>query len=178
MTLTIALSDDQAVVTALRAGDDDVFTALINRYHASFVHVARSIVQDRMAAEDVAQETWLAVLRGIDRFEMRCSLRTWLYRVLVNTARARARNDRRVVALSSGWQSSSDDQQTADLTDRPDLTGPARWWSVAARPDEDPEMWTGMRETQRVIRAAMMQLPHRQRVVVELRDVQGLSAEE
>src|SRR4051794_7604018 len=99
----VALGDDAAVVGALRRGDDAVFAALIARYHTSFVRVARSIVRDRMAAEDVAQDTWLAVLRGIDGFEQRSSLRTWLYRILINVARARARRDRRLVPISGGW---------------------------------------------------------------------------
>jgi RNA polymerase sigma-70 factor (ECF subfamily) len=178
MRTSPTLDDDAAVVSALRAGDDAVFTALIDRYHTSFVRVAASIVHDRMAAEDVAQDTWLAVLRGIEGFEHRSSLRTWLYRILVNIAHTRARKDRRTVAMSGGGRNGDDDEHVLDLTERADLAGDARWWSLSPCADDDPEQWTVTRETRKAIQAALTTLPERQRVVVELRDIEGMDADE
>ena len=79
-------SDDAQLVAALRSGDELAFADLVERLHHSLVRLARLYVADN-AAEDVAQETWLALLRGLDRFEGRASLKTWLFRVLVNRAR-------------------------------------------------------------------------------------------
>jgi RNA polymerase sigma-70 factor (ECF subfamily) len=177
MVSAVGLGDDAAIVSGLCAGDDAVFTALINRYHTSFVRVAHSIVHDRMAAEDVAQETWLAVLRGIDGFQQRSSLRTWLYRILVNIARARARTDRRMVPLG-GWNDGDGDELDEEPIDRPDISGPARWRSVTSHPDEDPEACVTLNETAAVVRRALVTLPPRQRAVVEMRDLQGFTAEE
>ena len=89
-------SDDAQLVAALRSGDEAAFADLVERLHHSLVRLARLYVADN-AAEDVAQETWLALLRGLDRFEGRASLKTWLCRVLVNRARSRAVRDARTI---------------------------------------------------------------------------------
>ena len=93
---TATPSDDAQLVAALRSGDELAFADLVERLHHSLVRLARLYVADN-AAEDVAQETWLALLRGLDRFEGRASLKTWLFRVLVNRARSRAVRDARTI---------------------------------------------------------------------------------
>src|SRR5207244_7654290 len=93
---TAIQSEDARLVAALRSGDELAFTDLVERLHHSLVRLARLYVADN-AAEDVAQETWLALLRGLDRFEGRASLKTWLFRVLVNRARSRAVRDARTI---------------------------------------------------------------------------------
>ena len=94
-------SNDAELVAALRSGDELAFADLVERLHHSLVRLARLYVADN-AAEDVAQETWLALLRGLDRFEGRASLKTWLFRVLVNRARTRATRDARP-SRSPAW---------------------------------------------------------------------------
>ncbi len=92
---------DRELVAALRAGDEAAFEELVERYQGSLVRVARMYVGDRTAAEEVAQETWLAVLEGIDRFEGRSSLKTWIFRILTNRAKTRGQRERRQLPLSA-----------------------------------------------------------------------------
>ena len=85
------MGDDRDLIDRLRSGNEAAFAELVERYHLRLVGLARQFVATREAAEDVAQETWLAVVRGVDRFEGRSSLRTWLFQVCVNRARTRWR---------------------------------------------------------------------------------------
>src|ERR671935_2326539 len=89
------------LLDALRAGDEGAFAALVREYHGSLVRVARTYVSTLAAAEEVAQETWVGVLNGLDRFEGRSSLRTWIFRILTNIAKTRAARERRSVPFSS-----------------------------------------------------------------------------
>ena len=179
-TRTTTATDDAAVVAGLRAGDEATFLALVKRHHPLMLRVARGYVADARAAEDVAQETWLAVLEGIDRFEARASLKTWIFRILVKRAITRAMKDRRQVPFSA-LGGEDDDGPTVD----PDRFLPAdhpRWgghWSAA------PGDWGALphdrlaaRETMAVVREAIEHLPERQRTVIALRDIGGFSSEE
>src|SRR6059058_3659769 len=93
--LATAMDDDSGVLAALCAGDEQAFAALIDRYHASMLRVARSYVATREAAEDVVQETWLGVIKGLNGFEGRSSLKTWMFRILINRARTRGQREAR-----------------------------------------------------------------------------------
>ena len=93
--------DDQRLIDALRAGDEAAFSELVSRYGASMLRVASSFVRSRAVAEEVVQETWLAVLNGLDRFEGRSSLRSWIFAILANRARTRAVREARSVPFSS-----------------------------------------------------------------------------
>src|SRR6476661_8174565 len=92
---------DSALVARLRDGDETAFAELIDRYGAMMLRVAQMYVRDRATAEEVVQETWLAVLNGIDRFEERSSLKTWIFRILTNRAKTRGQRDGRMVPFSS-----------------------------------------------------------------------------
>src|SRR5215470_2211665 len=100
------------VVDALRRGDEEAFMTLVRRYGAQMLRVARMYVASDAAAEDVVQETWLAVLNGIERFEGRSSLRTWLFRILVNRARTRGVRDARSTPFSSLGRDVEGDEPT------------------------------------------------------------------
>jgi RNA polymerase sigma-70 factor, ECF subfamily len=175
---TVTPSDDAELVAALRAGDELAFADLVERLHHSLVRLARLYVADN-TAEDVAQETWLALLRGLDRFEGRASLKTWLFRVLVNRARTRATREARTVAFSSLVNAETETFEPAVNPDR--FRGAAdRWpghWLVkpASAPPEqqllDDELYAQ-------VRAAVAKLPPAQREVVTLRDIDGLAADE
>ena len=91
--------EDVKLVAALRAGDEQAFASLVDRYWSTLVHVARAYVASREAAEDVVQDTWVGVVDGIDRFEGRSSLKTWIFRILVNQARKRGEREARVRPL-------------------------------------------------------------------------------
>lgn len=175
----VVRSADADVVAGLRAGDSVVFDALVTRYHSSFVYVAQSIVHDRCIAEDVAQETWLAVLKAIDGFEQRSSLQTWLYRILVNIARGRARVERRTVPFTGlGYDGDEgDEQETREIEDTFSHTSWA-WRSTSPRRDEDPTECLQDVEVRTTLRIAMDSLPARQRAVLQLRDVEGCSSDE
>jgi RNA polymerase sigma-70 factor, ECF subfamily len=178
MSAAVALAGpDAAVVAGLRAGDADVFDALVTRYHSSFVHVAQSIVRDRCIAEDVAQETWLAVLNAIDGFEQRSSLQTWLYRIVANIARGRVRVERRMVPFSRLERDADvdGDEQPFAECQRP---GTWAWRSTREYREDDPIAWLEDCEVRAALAAALETLPARQRAVVQLRDVEGFSSEE
>src|SRR5262249_15407836 len=99
--LTTQGVDDTRLVQSLRQGDEEVFVELVREHAASMLYVASLFVRDRAVAEEVVQETWLGVLRGIDRFEGRSSFKTWLFSILTNTAKGRARREGRSIPFSA-----------------------------------------------------------------------------
>jgi RNA polymerase sigma-70 factor (ECF subfamily) len=171
------LPRDEVVVGRLKAGDEAMFARLLDTWSRGLLRAARGYVSTQESAEDVVQETWLAVLRGIDRFEGRASLRTWVYRILVNIAKTRGVKDSRTVPF-------------ADLA--PDDTGPTVDPARFRGPDdpypghwkEFPNAWPAVeteieqREVRSRITAAVGDLPQRQRIVITLRDIEGYSSEE
>ncbi len=96
-----ALPPDEALVAGLRAGDEELFARLLDGWSTSMLRLARSFVSTNASAEEVVQDTWLAVFQGIDRFEGRSALKTWVYRILVNTARKRGVREQRTVPWAS-----------------------------------------------------------------------------
>ena len=168
---------DEELVAALRAGDEAAFAELVERYQSSLVRVARMYVRDRSTAEEVAQETWLAVLNGIDRFEGRSSFRTWLFRILTNRAKTRGQREARSVPFSS----IGDPDDPAVDPDRFQNAGEQHpgGWRVFPQPWEgDPEERLLASETRALILDTIEQLPPNQRAVITLRDIEGFDAEE
>ncbi len=171
--------EDVVLVAALRAGDERAFGELVRTHHAALVRLARASVASDAVAEEVTQETWLAVIEGIDRFELRSSLKTWIFSILVNKARTRGVRDKRVVPISSlGGQ--RDDAPAVD-PERFVREG-QRWGGHWSQP---PEPWTQepaerliAKETMDVTVRAIAQLPDRQRLVITLRDLDGWTSEE
>jgi RNA polymerase sigma-70 factor, ECF subfamily len=163
---------DAALVARLRDGDESAFAELIDAYGATMLRVAQMFVRDRATAEEVVQETWLAVLNGIDRFEGRSSLKTWLFRILTNRAKTRGQRDGRMVPFSSLAGSDEGDEPAVDA-DRflgPDSAEPGAW---AAPPRAWPQDRILQKETLGVIQMAIEDLPDAQREVIRLRDVEG-----
>ena len=173
-----APSGDAELVAALRAGDEAAFVELIRAHHSWLLRVARTYVSSRAVAEEVVQETWLGVLEGLERFEGRSSLRTWIFRIAANIARSRAVRERRCRPMSSlsgaGGEASVDAGQFL-ATDHPTYAG---HWARRPVAWDTPEEWLLSRETQDVIRTAIEGLPPAQRLVVTLRDVEGWSADD
>ena len=152
--------------------------ALVTRYHASLKRVARAYVSTDAVAEDVVQETWLAVIEGLDRFEHRSTLKTWLFHILANKAKTRGVRERRIVPFAS--LAGADDDEPAVPPDRFQRDGDA-WpghWAAPPRPWEDPERRLASLEARAYLRAAIAALPATQQAVLTLRDVEGLDAEE
>ena len=169
--------DDAALVAGLRAGDEQAFVALVRDYQAALLRLAEATVGSRAVAQEVTQDTWLAVMRGVDRFEGRSSLKTWLFRILVNRAKTRGQREARSVPFSS----IGDGDEPAVDPERFQGEGephPGGWRQPPARWDGDPEERLLAGETRALILDTIEQLPPNQRAVITLRDVEGLSAEE
>jgi RNA polymerase sigma-70 factor (ECF subfamily) len=176
---TAALPPDEVVVSRLRAGDERMFAELVDAWSPGMLRAARAFVADTHTAEDVAQEAWLGVLRGIGSFQGRSSLRTWTYRILVNIAKTRGARDARTVPMSSLAPVDGDHGPTVDPVRfrSPDDRWPGGWHSF---PPEwpSPEQHAVAAEMRRHLATALAALPARQRAVVSLRDVHGYSSEE
>ena len=173
-------TDDARLVAALRQGDEAAFAALVARHHASMVRVATLYVRDRDVAEEVAQDAWVAVLQGLDRFEARASLKTWIFRVLANRARTRGVRDQRVVpfAMLQGEGSGPDRSVDPDRFFPPGHDDAGHWSSPPRSWEGAPEARLLADETGAHIAAAIAALPEGQRAVVVLRDVEGWAAAE
>jgi len=170
--------DDRQLVKALRAGDERVFEQLTRDYHASLLRVAQIYVTSRAVAEEVVQETWLGVLKGIEGFEARSSLRTWIFRILTNIAKTRAQREGRTLPFSA--------LERPDAVPEP-AVGPERFLSPdderwpghwSAKPEPWPEDRLLAGETRSVVEQAIEALPPPQRAVISLRDIEGWTSDE
>ena len=173
------MSDDE-LVAALCRGDADAFATLVDRHSPAMIRVAMAYVPSRAAAEEAVQETWIAVMRGIDGFEGRSSLKTWIFRILTNVAMRSGARERRSVPFSALAAAEDTGEPSVD----PDRFLPAdhelfpgHWAIMPARwPTPEEGLLAG--ETREVIAAAIAELPAAQRTVIALRDVEGWSSEE
>ncbi len=159
---------DAHLLDRLRSGDEQAFMILVSRYQASMLRLASGYVPSRAIAEEVVQDAWVGFLRGLKRFEGRSSMRTWLFRILVNRARSAGMHERRMLAVG--------DLEAAVDASRFDPGG--NWLAP-------PAPWTDLvddrlaaRQMADLIRTALVDLPVRQREVVTLRDIEGLTSEE
>jgi RNA polymerase sigma-70 factor (ECF subfamily) len=165
--------DERELIERLRAGDEAAFMALVERYGPLMLRIALTHVRTRAVAEEVVQEAWLGVLSGIDRFEGRSSLKTWILRILTNRARTRGEREGRSVPLSSLNGEPAVDPDRFLGPDHPRYPG---GWS--APPHPWPEQHVLAAETLKHVRAAIERLPARQQEVIVLRDVEGWDAGE
>jgi RNA polymerase sigma-70 factor (ECF subfamily) len=174
---TTAFSDEQTVV-ALRAGDERAFRELFARSYPMMKRVARTYVASEAVAEEIVQETWMAIVTGIDRFEGRAALGTWIFSILTNQAKSHSARERRAVPFSC--VAAGDAQEPAVDPDRFQKNDDA-WpghWATPPRPWQKPERRLLSLEARDRLKAALAELPERQRLIVGLRDVEGHSAEE
>lgn len=169
--------DERQLLAALRRGDERAFSALVDRHHASMIRVARAYVASAAAAEEVAQEAWLGVIRGLEAFQGRCSLKAWIFAILANCARNRGARDQRSVPFSA--LGTDEDGGPSVDPDRFNPDDHPRWpghWSQPPRPWTDDQL--ASRQTLRAIAAAIDELPPTQRAVMTMRDVEGLESDE
>jgi RNA polymerase sigma-70 factor (ECF subfamily) len=179
MTLT-ELATEAELIERLKSGDEGAFTWLVDTYSPSLKRLALGFVAGDAVAEEVLQETWLAVLTGITRFEGRSSLKTWLFRILINRAKTRGARESRTVPFSELESLDRDEPAVSPArflpADHPSFPGhwatPPQSWAAVA------EQTIVSRETMEVLRRGLESLPRAQRSVVTLRDVQGLRASE
>ncbi len=172
--------DDDDVVGALRRGDEATFRRVVATYHPGLVRAARRFVRTESVAEEVAQETWLAVIRGLDTFRERSSFKTWLFRILVNQARTRGVRESRITPFSSLVGDSKDEPSSvdADRFQSDDGRWPGHWRAAPTDWGTLPEVVVTSAETRQVIEDAIASLPRNQREVIMLRDVEGFSGGE
>jgi RNA polymerase sigma-70 factor, ECF subfamily len=174
-TRTLA-GDELALVARLRDGDEQAFEALVARHYATMLAVARTHVQSRSVAEEVVQEAWLGFLRGLERFEGRSSLKTFLIAIVVNKAKTRGVREGRTVPFASLAP-----EEPAVAPERfrgRGETYPGHWRSPPPRWSEPPDVITQDRETLRAVMRAIVALPPAQQAVIRMRDLEGCSSEE
>jgi RNA polymerase sigma-70 factor (ECF subfamily) len=177
-----ANSDDLLLLNLLRARDEAAFSQLVEQYHAALVRLARIFVHSTTIAEEVAQDTWLAVLDGLEKFEGRSSLKTWIFTILANKARTIGEREGRTISYSDVGES-PEEQSTVDparFADASRNESVGAWAAGAA-----PHSWAGIpedsflsQETLSLIQRSIDGLPNRQRLVILLRDVDEMSSKE
>jgi RNA polymerase sigma-70 factor (ECF subfamily) len=169
-----ASAHDIALLDRLRAGDEAAFSQLVDQHHAALVRLAQTMLHDSGAAEEVVQETWIAFISGLARFEGRSSLRTWIFGILINQTRRHAR---------STWRERATADETMEQVIQTQLGGfdetghwlhrPAAWPG-----SDDPEAQVARRQLLDALSDAIAALPETQRAIVTMRDVEGLDAAE
>jgi RNA polymerase sigma-70 factor, ECF subfamily len=167
------------LLEGLRQGEEAAFATLVASYSSALLRLAMTFVPSRAVAEEVVQETWLGVIKGLDRFEGRSSLKTWIFRILTNTARTRGMRERRSVPFSSLAAAEADEGPVVD----PDRFLPQDHrfpggWALAPMPWPTPEEGLLADETREVVLAAVEELRPAQRTVITLRDLEGWPSEE
>ena len=174
-----AASEESELLSRLRAGDERAFASLVETHHGTMVAVARTYVKTPAVAEEVAQEAWLGVVKGIDSFEGRSSLRTWILRILVNTAMGQGGREARSVPFSS--LAAGDERDPSVEPDRFRRSGDAfagHWNGYPGDWGSLPEERLMGRETLEVVKRRIEELPDVQRTVITMRDLAGYGAEE
>ena len=166
------------LVARLRAGDEAAFEALVARHYATMLAVAQTYVKGRSVAEEVVQDAWLAVIAGLDRFEGRSSLKTWILSILVNKAKTRGTREARIVPFAALADEEDAPAVAPDRFRGPSDGFPGHWRAYPGNWHESADVAAQDRETLRVAMRAIAELPPAQQVVIRMRDVEGYSAEE
>jgi RNA polymerase sigma-70 factor, ECF subfamily len=180
--VVLIADSDGALLERLRAGDEAAFTELVERYSGPLMRLVRMYVPSAAVAEEVVQETWLGVLAGLDRFEGRSSLRTWLFQIAINRARTRGARERRTVPFASLADHEAREDHPSVAPER--FLGadhdrwPHHWATPPRRWEELPDRHVESKETMARVRAAIEQLPPAQRTVITLRDIEGWESSE
>ncbi|MCA1834130.1 MAG: RNA polymerase sigma factor [Actinomycetota bacterium] len=171
--------NEEEVVAALRAGDEAAFVKLVEMFNGTMLRVAMGFVSSRAVAEEVVQEAWLGVLKGLQAFEGRSSLKTWIFRILTNIAKTRGQREGRSVPFSS--LDPREDEPVVDPSrfHPPDHPQWPNAWAAPPRSWSDvPEDALLSKETRTAVEKAIKSTPPSQRIVITLRDVDGWSSEE
>ena len=173
-----ARADETALIARLRDGDEQAFESLVAELYPAMLAVARGYVRSRAVAEEVVQESWLGVLKGLERFVGRSSLRTWVLKIVANVARTRAVREARSVPLSSFEDEGGEPAVDPSRFRGPDDAFPGHWSSPPTDWRRLPEERLTSLETLAVVQEAIEQLPEAQRLVITMRDVAGVDSDE
>lgn len=176
---SVAVMRDEAdLVERLRAGDEAAFERLVESYYGTMLTIAQSYVKTRAVAEEAVQDAWLGVLRGLDRFEGRSSLKTWIISIVINIAKTRGIREARTVPFAAFATETEDAAVEPDRFRGPDDAFPGHWWGYPSSWSELPDEMLLRRETLEVVTQAIKRLPDSQRIVISMRDIAGCRAEE
>lgn len=171
--------EEQLLVRTLRERDESAFETLLDLYYSPMLRLARTYVRTTAEAQEVVQDTWLAVLSGLDRFAGRSSLKTWIFRILCNRARTRAKREARLVPFSEFRVPGRVSDEELTPIDRFQAEGsPAQLWHSQGENRCDPQEQYLLNELREHVAAAIASLPARQQEVITLRDLEGWSGEE
>jgi len=175
--------EESALLDSLRRGDEAAFARLVGEHHASLRRVARLYVANAAIADEVVQDTWLGVIRGLWAFEGRSSLRTWIFRILVNRARTRAVRESRSAPFTGALSTESGTEAEPSVSPEHSLAGddspaPGHWARPLLDPGSSPERSLLTKELRERLRTVIEALPSNLRIVLWLRDVEGWSSEE
>jgi len=171
---------DQALLARLRAGEEKAFDELVNKHHSALIRMAMGYVADREVAEEVVQDTWMAVIENLSRFEGRSSLRTWIFGILIHKAKDRGIREKRHTTFSA-FESCEDDNEEILDPSRFQQTGErAGHWAIPPQPwdDQTPEKLLASQETVNAMNNAIDALPRTLKEVLILRDVEGADVKE
>lgn len=163
-----SLPSDDELIPKLLDNDETAYRQVVSAYHGMMIYIARSIVGDAIA-DEVAQEAWLAVIKALPKFERRSSLKTWIMRIVSNTAKSRLRHESRTINIEDSVSDSGDMISPNHFNERGHWASPPSVWHV-----DTPDSLLASTELQGVIDNALKELPPLQRTVVALRDVQGM----
>ena len=172
--------DEMAWLDLLRQRDEMAFTRLVEQYHTSLIRLARLFVHDERLAEELSQETWIAVLKGVDAFEGRSSLKTWIFTILTNKAKTRSRRENRSFVFSDFEEEAFESPTVpAERFKGASAGASVNHWAV------EPSSWAGIpeekvlsEESRRLIRQTIDELPDNQKAVITLRDIEECSSQE
>jgi RNA polymerase sigma-70 factor, ECF subfamily len=175
--------EESALLDALRRGDEEAFARLVGEHHASLRRVARLYVANAAIADEVVQDTWLGVIRGLWAFEGRSSLKTWIFRILVNRARTRAAREGRRGPLTEALSTESAGEAEPSVSPERFLSAdhpsaPGHWAQPPTDPGSSPERSLLRKELGERLRTVIDALPSNLRAVLWLRDVEGWSSPE
>jgi len=176
----VAASEDMELIVRLRQGDEQAFAWLIDRYHSSLVRLALAHVSDRSVAEEVVQESWIGVLEGLDRFEGRSSLKTWIFRIVTNKAKTRGVRESRHTTFSDFHGETASGEPAVDPTLFRTTGHWAGYWAEYPQPwdEETPEKCLLTKEGTAHLEQAIQALPPKLKQIIILRDVEGLGSKE
>jgi len=174
-----AMLEELELLERLRAGDERAFAQLVDRCHATMLAVAQAHVRSRAIAEEVVQDAWMGVIRGLDGFEGRSSLKTWILRIVVNNAKTRGVREARSVPFASlAAEGEGEPAVDPDRFRGPDDPYPGGWKAFPANWHQLPEEALHQRQALELIVSSIAALPPAQRAVIRMRDVEGCSADE
>ncbi|MDF0645168.1 MAG: sigma-70 family RNA polymerase sigma factor [Nitrospira sp.] len=171
---------EAALVTRLRCGDEGAFDEVVNRHHSALIRMAMGYVADREVAKEVVQDTWMAVIEGLDRFEGRSSLRTWIYGIMIHKAKDRGVREKRHTTFSAFESCEDDNEEAVDPSRFHQKGESAGHWAFPPQPwdDQTPEKLLSSQQTINAMNSAIESLPGTLKEVLILRDVEGVDIKE